>query len=144
LASTPHKWWLAGLLSLITPGLGQIYNGQIYKAIVFFFGPSLLTPVVIYVLLNSLTKTVLILIALIILLYRVAIVIEAIIVATRISDSYTGHRFNKWYFYIVLLVFALGSNSLISNYIKSSYIQAFKLPSESMQPTLLAGEPCFG
>jgi TM2 domain-containing membrane protein YozV len=55
-AVAPRKWWLAGLLSLITPGLGQIYNGQIYKAIIFFFGPLLFIPPAIYILLYGFTS----------------------------------------------------------------------------------------
>jgi signal peptidase I len=31
--SEPRKWWVAGLLSLIQPGIGQIYNGQLNKGI---------------------------------------------------------------------------------------------------------------
>lgn len=30
--------WLALFLSVMMPGLGQIYNGQVQKALVFFFG----------------------------------------------------------------------------------------------------------
>lgn len=139
-AVAPRKWWLAGLLSLITPGLGQIYNGQIYKAIIFFFGPLLFIPPTIYILLYGLTRFTLIIGLSVIFLYSVAIVADAIVVATRIRATYTAHRFNKWYIYIALLALALGFNSMIGNYIRSSYVQAFKLPSESMQPTLLVGD----
>ena len=30
--------WVALLLSLVMPGLGQLYNGQVSKALAFFFG----------------------------------------------------------------------------------------------------------
>jgi signal peptidase I len=139
-AIAPRKWWLAGLLSLITPGLGQIYNGQIYKAIIFFFGPLLFIPPGIYILLYGFTTATLIIGLSVIFLYRVAIAADAIVVARRIQATYTAHRFNKWYIYIALLALALGFNSMMGNYIKSSYVQAFKLPSESMQPTLLVGD----
>jgi signal peptidase I len=139
-AIAPRKWWLAGLLSLITPGLGQIYNGQIYKAIIFFFGPLLFIPPGIYILLYGFTTATLIIGLSVIFLYRVAIAADAIVVARRIRATYTAHRFNKWYIYIALLALALGFNSMMGNYIKSSYVQAFKLPSESMQPTLLVGD----
>ena len=139
-AIAPRKWWLAGLLSLITPGLGQIYNGQIYKAIIFFFGPLLFIPPAIYILLYGFTTATLIIGLSVIFLYRVAIAADAIVLARRIRATYTAHRFNKWYIYIALLALALGFNSMMGNYIKSSYVQAFKLPSESMQPTLLVGD----
>ena len=139
-AIAPRKWWLAGLLSLITPGLGQIYNGQIYKAIIFFFGPLLFIPPAIYILLYGFTTATLIIGLSLISLYRFAIAADAIVLARRIRATYTAHRFNKWYIYIALLALALGFNSMMGNYIKSSYVQAFKLPSESMQPTLLVGD----
>jgi len=136
----PRKWWLAGLLNLITPGLGQIYNGQIYKAIIFFFGPLFFIPPAIYIVLYGFNRATLIIGLSVIFVYRIAIAADAIVVARRIRATYTAHRFNKWYVYIALLALALGFNSLIGNYIKSSYVQAFKLPSESMQPTLLVGD----
>ena len=136
----PRKWWLAGLLSLITPGLGQIYNGQIYKAMIFFFGPLLFIPPTIYILLHDFTKTILIIGLSVIFLYRLAIAVDAIVVAKRIRATYSAHKFNKWYLYIAVLALSWGLNSLIGDFIKLSYVQAFKLPSESMQPTLLVGD----
>ncbi len=33
-----RRWWLSALLSLLAPGVGQLYNGEVTKAIVFFIG----------------------------------------------------------------------------------------------------------
>lgn len=40
----PRKPLVAGILSLIQPGLGQVYNGEIRKAILIFIIPILLIP----------------------------------------------------------------------------------------------------
>ena len=32
-----RRWWLAGLLSFLVPGLGQVYNGQETKGLLFYF-----------------------------------------------------------------------------------------------------------
>ena len=32
-----RRWWLAGLLSFLVPGLGQVYNGQETKGLFFYF-----------------------------------------------------------------------------------------------------------
>lgn len=32
----PRKPWLAGLLTLAAPGMGQIYNGELNKGLFFF------------------------------------------------------------------------------------------------------------
>ena len=34
--SKPRRWWLAGLLSFLVPGLGQVYNGQETKGLLFY------------------------------------------------------------------------------------------------------------
>ena len=36
MALKKRKWWAAGLLSGLAPGVGQIYNGQLKKAALFY------------------------------------------------------------------------------------------------------------
>ncbi len=49
--------------------------------------------------------------------------------------------YNKWYFYIIItLVSYLVINPSYLNFIKRNVVQAYKLPSISMEPTLLAGD----
>ena len=31
-----RRWWLAGLLSYLVPGLGQVYNGELVKGFIIF------------------------------------------------------------------------------------------------------------
>lgn len=40
----PRKPLVAGFLSLIQPGLGQVYNGEIRKALLIYLIPILLIP----------------------------------------------------------------------------------------------------
>jgi TM2 domain-containing membrane protein YozV len=38
----PRKIWIAIVLHLLLPGLGQFYNGKFIKALIFFFGMDIL------------------------------------------------------------------------------------------------------
>ena len=40
----PRKWWVAGLWSSLHPGIGQIYNGQTRKGVIFLFLTNILLP----------------------------------------------------------------------------------------------------
>lgn len=42
--SPGHRPWLGGLLSAFVPGAGQVYNGQVGKALLFGFGSVLILP----------------------------------------------------------------------------------------------------
>src|SRR5215831_482589 len=126
-----RKPWLAGLLSGILPGLGQLYNGQIKKAILFAVLPLLM---------GGLTLVVLILydaplhppykIVLLILLAAgivVAVVRDAIRVAREQGTDYALKSCNKWYVYLAfVLVFGIGVELI------HLVIQAVKIPAARM------------
>ena len=131
-----RKWWLAGLLSLITPGLGQIYNGQMKKGILLFAIPQISLLPAIYVLLDRITIAYIITGFLIIVSYRVGVIADAILVARRTNATYSLKKYNKWYVYILVILIS----TCFSLYIRHSYAQAFRLPSASMEPTLLVGD----
>jgi signal peptidase I len=90
----PRRAWVAGLLSLLVPGLGQVYNGEPKKAGFYLALIALGTPVVL--LLGSPAVIVAAyLVAVAIFLY---LVFDAIAVARK-SGSYVLKPYNKWYIY---------------------------------------------
>ena len=132
-----RKPTLAGLMSIF-PGLGQLYNGQVYKAALFAILPvsfllalildspfpppfNIALPVFIY------------------LAVRVAIIADAFVIARRLGDRYELKRFNKWYVYVVFLL-GLFFYQTAEKAVLRSYMQAFKIPSGAMVPTLLIGD----
>lgn len=136
----PRRWWIAGLLSLIEPGLGQIYNGQARKGIIFFLIPLLLLPGLLLCLNSSNVLIYFGMFALLILAYYIIVIGDAITNARKFSSEYYLKRYNRIAIYIgVIIVSTVLSNSL-SFLIKSNYIQAYKLPAASMEPTLLIGD----
>ena len=44
MVNKPRKLWMAGILSIIQPGLGHVYNGEIRKSVIIYLLPFLLLP----------------------------------------------------------------------------------------------------
>lgn len=128
--------WIAGLLSLLAVGLGQIYNGQFKKAVLFLFIFVLGYPVWLFVV-TSLPAPLNIGVGiLVIVLTRLYFVIDAIITARGLGEIFRMTAYNRWYVYLAYpaLVFLA---VLVS---RSALVQAYRIPSATMFPTLQIGD----
>ncbi|NEM97223.1 signal peptidase I [Pontibacter burrus] len=127
---------IASLLSVI-PGLGQIYNGELGKAVLFLM-LDLLVPIV-FGLTGLLTKfygyVVLAVFSICFILYRV---IDGFLAAKKLN-SYQLKPFNKLHIYLayvaVIVVFRM-----IWDFSDFSGVQTYNIPTPSMQPTLQPGD----
>lgn len=131
---------VAALLSIVTPGLGQVYNGQVKKGIVFYFVIFLL-PVLMaltglqyqfYGMLGLLVTGI---------AFYLFIAGEALFAALKIKEL--GLRpYNKWYYYFLIVIFSIGINTLTDDIMKREVlgIKAYKIPTGTMVPTLLIGD----
>ena len=97
-----RKKLVAFLLSAFIPGLGQLYNGQLKKSVIYSIG-LLILPIGFN--LMGLKQYFWIYATLIILIIalRVVIAIEAMVVAGR-TKEYQLKIFNKWYIYISIIL----------------------------------------
>ncbi len=130
----PRKRWVAGLLSLIQPGLGQIYNGQLPKAIIIYALSLVLIPGIILCLNTTFIRVFLIMLVVLVPTYYLWAIIDAIKTAGRFSSEYHPQKYNKVVAYIgIFLLAAILANALIAT-------SAYKFPSTSMEPTVLAGD----
>jgi signal peptidase I len=145
MANKPRKWWIAGLFSLIRPGLGQIYNGQACKGLTLL----LLSPLLVSVAPLALDAGNVVLAFLSIVAVGIGFFVyaisDAIMTARRLRVEYALHKFNKAIVYIgIIATFFIAEHwlfgSLSPKYIKQNYIQAYRIPSASMTPTLLVGD----
>ena len=129
----------AFVLSFLTPGLGQLYNGQLKRAallyflglfIVIFLSPSGLF-FSFYGMVSGLAIT---------LGYMIFVLIDASINARRLHIIRVK-RYNRWYFYIlIILINAFLVNSLLLAPFIIPPIKAYKLPAASMTTTLMIGD----
>jgi signal peptidase I len=132
----PRRPWLAGLLSLLVMGLGQLYSGRLGRALAVYLGEIAL---MVGLLLSGLPKTFagLIILVLTLVLYSVWVIWDAVLIARR-SGDYSLKRFNRWYVY--LAVWLLAAFLIVPCVLALSPVKTFWIPSRSMEPALLVGD----
>jgi signal peptidase I len=134
---------VAAVLSLVTPGLGQLYNGQILKGISFFLAFLLIQVVLSLARLPSefMGLVASLVIAIAIWIFAVA---EAFSAAKR-RPGFVLKGYNRWYIYLLIVLLVLG----ILNFLPASAakiasdafgFKARKISTGSMEPTLLTGD----
>jgi signal peptidase I len=125
------------LLSIVSPGLGQIYNGQFKKGLFYLVGFSLATIIFSFLLFKFYGM---IFYLLIMIGFYLFILSDALFGAIKLK-AISFNSYNKWYIY--LIIFLLSSviiSPLLSWIIKNNIARTWKIPSSSMEPTLLVGD----
>src|SRR5690606_22248907 len=125
---------IALVFSIISIGLGQIYNGQLVKGIIIFIGAVLL----------SLLNFALVRISFLCLyagimigiFYMVVAIIDSIRNAIKNTD-YTLNRFNRWYVYLMFFLLSIISSNLI---LSLNPYQSCRALGDSMLPNLEDGD----
>jgi signal peptidase I len=143
----PRKPLLALLMSLVLPGFGQLYNGEVNKAIWIFLAFSFvmvgLTP---FVALHITGKLMAVLVAAGLLLTLVIWVYsmrDARRTAAR-SQEYVLQHWQKSGVYAA--VFILLNGVLLPSltvYVRERQVETFRIPASSMLPTLMPGDLVF-
>jgi signal peptidase I len=136
----PRKPWIAGLLSLIQPGLGQVYNGELRKALPIYILPILLIPGMILCLHSEFIRVFLAAYAILGSAYYVFVFVDAVRTAKQFKNQYTPKKYNKPLAYVGIYLLVAVFSVSISTAVKFNVIQAYKFPSASMEPTLLIGD----
>ena len=135
----PRKAVFAFLLSILTPGLGQIYNGQARKGLLFFFG--LLSFVICFHLLG---------LNVYFWVYFAAICIEVLsilLIATEAAltackqKKYELKKYNQWYVYLLSILFCILALDTISN---ATRYKILKIQSDSCNPNIFVGDRVLG
>ena len=141
-----RRWWMAGLLTILVPGLGQTYNGQIRKGAFFLFGLyAVYIPASIWFALRFPSFAMYLALASGFVTIVLVMVGDAILSARRIGDQFIPKFYNRVSVYlIVIIVFSLSSTAL-GDSIREYWIQAYKISSGSMamEPALLPGDHIF-
>ena len=143
---SPRKPWLAAAMSFVLPGFGQLYNGEFNKAIwlflsfIFICAPGIgfialyipaiwMTPVLAFSLLLTLS-----------------IWVYGIINAWRTAVQKQTHQLYDWQMssaYILVFVCCMITQFVAINYVRNHQVQAFRIPTHSMNPGIIKGDLLF-
>jgi signal peptidase I len=130
---------VAAILSSLAPGLGQLYNGQIIKGIIFLLSLILL-PIIMFRLGLHHSFYGLAIILLIFMFLLLFIIGEAFYAATK-KKEFILKGYNKWYIYLLIILLINSTVLIPTNYLsKVLRFSAFKMPTASMVPTLHVGD----
>ncbi len=140
---------VAAILSLGLMGLGQLYNGQFHRAIMYFAIEILSAISLFLILVIPLSFQGIIILLFGIVIYfgiRIFAILDAFIGARRIG-SIELQRYNRWYVYLSVFLVAVITVEIFNRSEIRSEIRAarrpFSIPSGGMSPTLLVGDYLF-
>jgi signal peptidase I len=130
--------FLAALATLMTNGLGQLYNGKPGKALIAYVlwlacgAFAVLAPL-------SSSLAWLLAAALMSVFLSVILIIDAVRDARK-TKEFVLRRYNRWYVYLGVIIVQLFLVMPCFEKLVLSSIKAFSLPSVSMEPTLHVGD----
>jgi len=136
-----RKPWVAALLSLVLPGVGEMYAGSFERGFIVLcawwvvcvaaFAAVPILPAWIGAFLPPI----------VIVAGIAAVMIDAARTARRAPRPYVLQSYNRWYVYLVLpLVAGPPIVQPIRAIVRNNFYEAFKIPTVSMAPTILRGD----
>jgi signal peptidase I len=143
----PRNPWIAALLSLALPGLGQLYNGGLNRAFWLFLGYVLIgcfpgvTIAALYVPAVLMLPLLMISVGLTIGIWGVAIV-DAWREAAR-RQVYTRREWQVSGLYAVLFLAGSACILMLIADVRQHMVQTFNIPTAAMQPGILRGDWLF-
>jgi len=131
---------VAAILSSLAPGLGQLYNGQIIKGIIFLLSLILL-PIIMFRIGLYYSYYGLIIILLILMFFLLFIIGEAFFTAIK-NKEFIPKSYNKWYIYLLIILLINSIVLIPTNFLTNKVLgfSAYKMPTGSMEPTLRIGD----
>jgi signal peptidase I len=138
---------VASVASLLLPGLGQIYNGEVARGAALLLSLALLLPSAAWLALQG-PRPMLFLLVLAGGLGTLALYIYSVVAAyrsaARLRDNFTPGPWNRAAVYLAVFlfghVFLLG---LAAHVTKANLLETFKVPSASMIPAIMPGDRFF-
>ncbi len=139
-AGQTRKPWTAVVLTLLMPGLGQVYNGQFRKGCLFaLFSTGFGLAITLFSL--KLSFALLALFFLITILILILAIVDGIKTARTLKYNFQPKKYNRPIVYTAIyLIIGLGGDLAGSAYIKHAQVRAYKIPSGSMLTTLNVGD----
>ena len=140
--------WTAVFLSLLCPGLGQIYcgslvNGLVLMLIIGMFSSLWLFGMLVNKVREMTPALVFVAIFVFVQLAAIAAVVDAYRRARRTRYDYILKEYNHWGVYLILLWISGAGLIIYPFYIKEMLLGNFRIPKNTMAPTIVAGDRVF-
>ena len=131
--------WTATILSLLMPGLGQVYTGALAQGLVWMFlcGIFSVTGLLFLSFPSAHSWTLGCVAELSLVVIWLAAAVDSRRLALRCKPDYELKDYNRWYAYVLLLFLGTGGLLAYALYVRNQLIQPFKIPSAAMYPTIL-------
>jgi signal peptidase I len=135
---TLRRPWIAAVLSLTMPGLGQVYNGLLPRGLVWMLacGISSVAGLLILSHPSAYSWTLGCAAALAQVVIWIAGAIDSYRCALRCRADYQLKDYNRWYAYVLLLFMGTGSLLNYALNVRVYLLQPFIVPSAAMYPTI--------
>ncbi|MDR0830705.1 MAG: signal peptidase I [Prevotellaceae bacterium] len=133
----PRKIWKALLFSLLMFGVGQIYNGQIKKAIILFIC-LVFVPLIAAITKLSTTFYGNIIVYTIFIAIMLFAIIDACLNAKK-QKNYVAKKYNKWYFHLIFgIIIFFGAWLFFKSPLSPQYkfVRHFQIPTTANAPTI--------
>ena len=143
--STKRHPWFAALLSLLMPGLGQLYCGAIIRCLWLLALTSAAGMLGVVALIPGVRLTgglVVACYALSVLVYAIGI-LDAFFTARRTRVDYAPKDYNRWQAYLLLGVAVSAGHVFSALYVRDNWLMPFKVPAASMYPAIWQGDQLF-
>jgi len=133
---------LAGILSLLAPGLGQVYCGRIVRGLVLATIVLTATPLYLLILtrLSQPTTSALLAVFRGYLLTCLVPLVDAVYLARRTRSDYQLKEYNRPVVYVLLWWVLSGASLGYALYARSRHVEAFRVPVASMYPTIVPND----
>lgn len=139
----PRKTWIAAALTLLMPGLGQIYSGRL-KIGLLYYGLVLVIRIIAYstLVVRSLFPFNLILFGFLVLpVVDILLIIEVNSYHKSLGVEYVLKPFNRWYYYLAILaVSTFVIRPSVRSVMRETRVEGMIVPTGAMENTILVGD----
>jgi signal peptidase I len=132
--------WRAALLSVLTTGLGQLYSGRLIRAIIINLLSTALTAIFLGAFFIPFKPWNILAPVAGLIFWWVFVLWDAARCARMAPPDYRLKAYNHGYIYLTLIALTGAGQQALKPFIEDRFVQAFKIPTRSMDPTLVVGD----